>query len=160
MKNIQLSTAIFKITGMCFFFIISLGISTLNAQRVPGEIGIGFQAGQPSGLSMKIYQQRTSWDILAAWDLDDFFFLNIHGVRDKHLNEQNTIHLFYGPGGFIGIRDRSDREDDIALGISGTLGIDFIIDKVELFGQITPRLELIEETDFDIGGGIGLRVYF
>lgn len=133
---------------------------SIDAQRSSGDVGIGFQVGQPTGLTLKIYKPTTSIDFLAAWDWDKFFFLNIHGVKDQHLNDRQTVHFFYGPGVFVGIRDRAPLDDDIALGISGTFGLDFLIDNVELFIQATPRLELVKSTNFDMGGGGGLRVYF
>lgn len=134
---------------------------SVSAQRSPGDVGLGVQIGQPTGLTIKIYNPGTSVDFLAAWDLDDFFFLNIHAIYDAHLNDARTIHFYYGPGGFIGIRDRREgADDDVELGISGNFGLDFLIRRFEIFLQLTPRLALIEATDFDMGGGVGFRVYF
>ena len=131
-----------------------------NAQRSPGEIGIGVQVGQPTGLTLKLYNEPASLDFLAAWDWDKFFFLNVHSVFDAHLNDRRTFHFFYGPGAFIGIRDRDPLKDDIALGLSGTFGLDVMVGKLEFFIQATPRLELVKSTEFDMGGGGGFRVYF
>ena len=131
-----------------------------TAQRAPGDVGIGAQIGQPTGLTVKLYNPRSSIDFLAAWDWDKFFFLNVHNVWDTHLGNTDNFHFFYGPGAFIGIRDRSPFEDDIAVGVSGTFGLDLILGKFELFAQATPRLELIKSTDFDMGGGGGFRIYF
>ncbi len=145
--------------------IISLTIAFLfvlhfcSAQRVAGDVGIGAQMGSPTGLTIKFYDPGTSLDMLAAWDLDDFFFLNLHAIFDSHLNDGGTVHLFYGPGGYIGIRDKIP-EDEVEIGISGSLGLDFLIGKFEIFLQATPRLSLVESTDFDMGGGAGFRVYF
>lgn len=149
------------LTGILVLFIPD----DLNAQRNAGDLGIGVQAGVPTGLSLRTYNPgKMDLDLLAAYDLDDFFFVNVHGVYDTHLGDNQVAHLFYGPGGFIGIRDTGGNEvdgsNDIDAGISGTLGLGFMIDKVELYGRVTPRLSLIDETDFDVGGGLGFRVYF
>jgi hypothetical protein len=132
------------------------------AQRADGDIGIGFQAGQPTGLSIKIYKANgLSPEILAAWDLDDFFFLNVTGHIEHHLNTEQTIHFFYGPGVFLGIRDRrNELDDDVNAGFSMSAGFDVLIEKLEIFIQATPRLFLIDRTEFDMGGGIGARYYF
>lgn len=140
-----------------FFFLMP---SAINAQRANGDVGIGAQIGQPTGLTIKLYKESSSLDFLAAWDWDKFFFLNVHNVWDTHLNSSETIHLFYGPGAYIGIRDREPQVDDIAIGISATIGLDLILGKLEFFIQATPRLELIKATNFDLGGGGGFRVYF
>ncbi|HLF64467.1 MAG TPA: hypothetical protein VI603_11970 [Saprospiraceae bacterium] len=131
------------------------------AQRAPGDVGLGVHIGQPTGVTLKVYQPSTSLDILAAWDLDDFFFLNIHAIFDTHLNDENTIHFYYGPGGYVGIRDRPrDLDDEIELGVSGNFGLDFLIQKFEIFLQVTPRVSLVKTTNFDMGGGVGFRFYF
>lgn len=142
---------------ICLLFIAQ----PASAQRATGDVGIGVQLGQPTGLTVKVYNPGTSVDFLAAWDLDDFFFLNVHAIYDTHLNPQETVHFFYGPGGFVGIRDRGpELEDDVELGVSGNFGFDFMIDKFEIFLQGTPRLALVEATEFDLGGGAGFRIYF
>ncbi len=154
MKSIKkiMLTALVVISGM--------SLNTISAQREYGDVGIGVQFGQPTGLTLKIYRPVASFDLLAAWDWDDFFFLNIHSIYDVHLNDQNTVHFFYGPGAFIGIRERSEINDEVELGVSGSLGLDLMIQKFELFLQATPRLALLKSTDFDMGGGIGFRIYF
>jgi hypothetical protein len=52
------------------------------------------------------------------------------------------------------------RNANLGLGISGNFGFNVFVDQLEVYAQITPRLQLIEGTDADVGGGIGLRFYF
>ncbi len=131
------------------------------AQRAPGDVGIGVHIGEPTGVTLKVYNPGTSIDFLAAWDLENFFFLNIHAIYDAHLNDAQTIHFFYGPGGFIGIHNRPEGlDDEVDVGVSGDFGLDFLIRKFEIFMQLTPRLSLVRTTNFDLGGGAGFRVYF
>jgi hypothetical protein len=130
--------------------------------RAQGGVGLGGQIGDPSGLTLKLYNPgRVSYDFLVAWDLDDFFFLNVHGLYERRLNTTEDFRFFYGPGGFLGFRDRPrDEDDDAVLGISGTFGLGFYIEQFEIFGQLTPRLALVPDTNGDLGGGIGVRFYF
>ena len=147
--------------GLFVFLILLFAFAyPVSAQRAPGDVGIGVHIGQPTGLTVKVYSPATSVDFLAAWDLDDFFFLNVHALYDVHLNPEQTVHFFYGPGGYIGIRDRGgELDDEVELGVSGNFGLDFMIQKFEIFLQATPRLSLHRSTDFDMGGGVGFRIY-
>lgn len=148
-----------------FVLVLLLGsLSLLSAQRSAGAVGVGAQFGQPTGLSLKVYNPTgMSTDILAAWDLDDFFFLNVHGLIERRLGSSRTVHYFVGPGVFAGIRNTgTDRisNNNFAAGISGNIGLNVIVGSMEIFGQITPRLELIDETSGSVGGGLGIRFYF
>ncbi len=135
-----------------FFFTTSL-----TAQSV----GIGAQFGDPTGLSLRINNKAAlSYDILAAWDVDDYFFVNVHGLWEHTLAPAPKLNYYYGPGIFAGFRDNDRRKDENGYaGLSGTLGLNCYIQKLEIFGQITPRLVLVPFTDGDIGGGIGVRFY-
>lgn len=137
------------------------GVQNANAQRAPGSIGIGAQIGEPSGVTLLVYNpQRVSYDFLAVWDMDDFFFLNSHALFEQHFGRSNRAHFFYGPGAFIGLRDRSnDRDDEVVVGLSGRVGVGYLFDRFEVYAQLTPRLALSPSTDGDFGGGVGFRFY-
>jgi hypothetical protein len=124
-------------------------------------VGIGGQFGDPSGVTLRINNAGAlNYDLLAAWDFDDYFFFNLHGLWEHNLAPAPKLNYFYGPGAFIGFRDRGRWEDeDVFLGLSGTIGLNIYIQKLEIFGQVTPRLALVPGTDGDVGGGIGLRFY-
>lgn len=151
--------------------VVALAAPTLaQAQARPGSTGLGGQIGDPSGLSLKIHPQGDlAYDFLAAWDLnDDFFLLNVHGVYDRPLGD-TPLGFYYGPGLLVGISDDDgddrpgrfdDDDEDLILGLSGTFGINFFIERFELFGRITPRLLLVPSTEGDLGGGFGVRYYF
>lgn len=152
----------------CLTFAVGLFLATAapaEAQRVPGALGIGGQVGDPSGVTIKIYNPGgVSYDFLAAWDLDDFFFLNMHGQYERPLDVENVsgIEYFFGPGAFVGIRDRTEPvDDDFVFGISGRLGINIPLEnRFEFYVQVTPRINLVPDTNGDLGGGIGVRYYF
>lgn len=140
-----------------------------SAQRTSGAVGLGGQVGEPSGITLKVFNEPgPSYDLLAAWDLDDFFFVNGHALWENDINAENLeqdLEWFIGPGAFIGFRDDDDGVDDdgtdVVLGISGSVGLNFVIDRrFEFYGQLTPRISLVPDTDGDIGGGLGFRYYF
>ena len=148
-------------TTLLIIALIIAGWPAAFAQRAAGSLGIGAQFGQPTGLSLKIYQpEGISTDILAAWDLDDFFFLNVYGLIERHISNSERFHYFVGPGAFVGLHDRETEEgDEFAAGISGNFDLNIILRSLEIYGQFTPRLQLIDETSGDLGGGIGIRFY-
>lgn len=144
------------------FLLSGLAINSADAQRRQGDVGVGIQFGSPSGLTVKVYTPSAmSFDLLAAWDLDDFVFLNVHGLYERHLGDSEQAHVFFGPGVFVGIRDRGNNFDsESVIGVSGRVGLGFIIEKVEIYGQVTPRLSIVPDSNTDMGGGIGFRYYF
>ncbi len=131
-----------------------------------GRVGIGAQVGDPTGLSLKLYRRKTSGGIfesakafsfLAAWDLDNFFFLSGHALYERPIPE-SPLNYYLGPGAVVGIDDRR-AADDFVLGISGAFGLNFFTDRFEVFLELMPWIKLIPETDGALGGGIGLRYY-
>jgi hypothetical protein len=63
--------------------VLVIGISSIKlfAQGKNNQVGIGLQLGDPSGLSLKFYNPgRASVDILAAWDLNNYLFVNVHAL--------------------------------------------------------------------------------
>lgn len=137
-----------------------------EAQVSGGSWGLGAHFGEPSGVTLKTYTARpvarggasfNAYDMLFGWDFDDFFFANVHALHEARLGD-SPVNYFLGPGLFIGFRDRGD--DEVVFGISGQFGINYFIERFELFVQLTPRLQLVESTDGDMGGGIGARYYF
>ena len=144
------------------FLLIAFFIaSPADAQPTGGDVGLGLQIGDPSGITLQFYNPGgTTWDFLAAWDIDDFFFLNVHALYYRDLGDDPRLHLFYGPGAFVGFRDRGSRDDDVVLGISGTVGLGFMIEEFQIFGSVTPRLSIVPGTNGNVGAGIGVRYWF
>jgi hypothetical protein len=125
-----------------------------SAQR-GGNFGIGGQVGEPTGLTIKAGVGRGAIDFAAGWDLsDDAFFAQGHYLLAERPLSGTQIGLFYGPGLFVG-----SRNDNTAFGLSFNVGVNYYTGPIEIFGQITPRLQLVDDTDFDLGAALGLRFY-
>jgi hypothetical protein len=143
-----------------FLFCIALFLSGSSLMAQKGTVGLGLQVGDPSGVTLKFRNVgKANLDILGAWDLDDYLFVNVHWLYEKRLGGSRSANFFYGPGFFVAFREyRGD--DYLGLGLSGTFGLNVYLDQFELFAQLTPRLQVIDQTDGDLGGGIGIRFYF
>jgi len=149
--------------AMAMFFSFSLS-EDARAQdsRSDGDVGLGVQLGEPSGLRLKFFDSDgSSFSILAAWDLDDFIYANAHLEFEYPLGNEPALRYFLGPGVFVGMRDRGRGDDvDVVVGVSGTFGLLYLIERFEIHARLTPRLSLIPETHGDLGGGFGFVYYF
>ena len=133
------------------------------------SVGIGGQVGDPSGLTVKIYRDgfraggpfraARAFSFLAAWDLDDFFFLSAHGLYERPIPD-SPLNYYIGPGAVVGIDNRPAGDADFVLGISGEFGLNFFTEHFEVFLELMPWIKVIPETDGSLGAGIGLRYYF
>ncbi len=141
--------------------------SSSQAQPFAGSWGVGAHFGEPTGLTLKTYTSRpvsrggasfNAYDLLVGWDFDDYFFINAHALHEGRFGD-SPLNYYLGPGLFLGFIDHP-RNDEVTFGISGQFGLNYFIDRFEIFVQLTPRLQLVEETDGDMGGGIGARYYF
>ena len=133
-------------------------------QLPPARFGLGGQIGNPGGVSLKLYRSsrasyasRTSYSILAAWDLGESFFVHAHRLIERPLPD-SPLNYVLGPGAVLGLEDRANT--DLVLGLSALVGLNFFLEHFEVFLQITPRLLVIPRTQARLGGGIGLRYYF
>ena len=143
--------------------LLFLLVSAPDAHAQRGSFGIGGQVGDPTGLALKFTSGARAFDLAAGWDLDDYLFVQGHLLlRERRLQgTASDFRYFYGPGLFVAFREtgREDRDDDVNFGIGFNAGLSYYFDAFEIFGQLTPRLQLIDDTDFDLGGGIGIRFY-
>lgn len=125
--------------------------------------GLGFIAGEPTGVSAKAWMGRTTaLDMAVAWSTDrdnDLHLQMDHVWHDFGIFDVDSgrLPVYYG----IGARLRMDDPDE-GLGVRFPVGMAYLFkgNKVDLFAEIVPTLELTPDTDVDIDGGIGLRYFF
>lgn len=160
-------TPSFRSVLLACVFLLGLSATSVHAQRTSGAVGLGGQIGEPSGITLKIYNANSpSYDFLAAWSgVNDFFFLNGHMLFEYRIPADNIdqpLEWFVGPGAFVGtFSGNGPNEGDALLGISGTVGLQMeFAEHFEVYLQATPRFSLVPETGGDIGGGLGGRYYF
>ncbi|MBA2539059.1 MAG: hypothetical protein H0V17_05440 [Deltaproteobacteria bacterium] len=128
------------------------------------SIGIGVFVGQPTGLDLKIgLQGRSALDIvLGATRFDEprasyghLQYLVLLGVaRGQSVN----VPLRLGIG--VAIAGVTEDATAVAARVPLQLGLRFRRTPLEIYGEIAFVLQLIDDVDTDIDGGIGLRVYF
>lgn len=152
-----------RLFSLFFAAVCLLSASPAIAQSPAGDIGVGAQIGDPSGVTVKLYQRPGfAYDFLAAWDLDRFFFLNAHALYEQPIPD-SPLRYYLGPGVILGFQEDNGpngNDNDVVIGVSGQFGLNFFVEQFEVFLQLTPRLSVIPSTDGEIGGGVGLRYYF
>lgn len=128
-----------------------------TASLAQGQIGIGGQIGEPTGLTLKLATPFTTFDAAAEWDFGDYIFVQGHVILSERRvpGTSADVRYFYGPGVFLGANDSADT----AFGLSGNLGVSYYSGAIEIFAQVTPRMGLVPDSKFDVGGAAGLRFY-
>jgi hypothetical protein len=137
------------------FLVISM--SATYAQK---NFGIGVILGEPTGLSAKLYTgSNNAFDFAAAWSFKGSGHLLLQADYVWHSSlaraSSGELMLYYGIGGRIIF------QNDARVGARIPIGLDyqFSTAPIDIFVEIVPILDLIPDTDFDIGGGIGVRFW-
>lgn len=128
---------------------------TSRAQPITQSWGPGGQVGDPSGLTVKYYPNRLmAYEAVLSYDLgDEFILFNARYLFEQPIPE-SPLHFFLGPGATFSAEGGSS-----AVGASGTLGLNFYRERFEVFLHVTPRLNIVPDTQGHFGGGVGLHYY-
>ncbi len=151
-----------KITRLLLFTLILIffSITTSAAQDRYSEKEIGLILGEPTGLSFKYWRSNKSAIAAGmAWSFSDNGSLHLHGdyVLHNWLEvEEGSLAFYYGIGGRIRLTDNSE------FGARVPLGLQYLIEdeRIGIFFEIAPILDLLPDTELDVNGGIGARYFF
>jgi hypothetical protein len=157
-----------------WYFIISLILISWSATAQAGDFGLGIMIGEPTGLSGKLWlSPKSAVDAGLAWSFqgDGSFHLHLdYLLHDFKLIpvDKGKLPLYYGIGGRFLIHDHNKwwdehhNDNDVHIGLRIPVGLEYIFtgDKVGIFLEIAPVLDLAPDTDLDFNGGIGVRYFF
>lgn len=133
-----------------------IGSSLAYGQRSAHSVTVGLQAGQPGGVTGKLYRSGDiAYDALVTTDGDDFFTVHAHRVWERPLPD-SMVYTYVGPGLVFGSR-RFDADLSPELGLSAHVGLNFFADRFEVFLQVTPTLRFLPSVRPSVGGSVGLR---
>lgn len=142
------------------FIIFSALVTNLSAQENP-TIEVGVIVGEPTGLSAKYWPgERTAFDAAAAWSFEGNGSFEVHADILYHpltfSLEQGNLPVYVGAGPVVYLRG------DTVIGTRFPIGATFLFDNIplSLFLEVAPLVELLPETDFNVSGGLGVRVVF
>lgn len=133
------------------------------ARAHDGNFGLGVIAGEPTGVSGKLWlSAATAVDGAMAWSTaaDGRLHLQADFVwHDFDLFEvdRGALPVYYG----VGARVRFAERDDV-IGVRFPVGLSYLFEgrRFDAFMEVAPILDLAPSTDVDVEGGLGVRYYF
>ncbi len=150
---------------IALIFAAFAGLSFGESNR---NIGLGIIAGEPTGVSFKLWSsQTTAFDAGAAWSFVGGEFFQVHGDFLLHnfdifRVDSGRMSLFYGVGGRVKFGEDTVGDNETTLSLRVPIGLAYEFEKtpVEIFLEIVPMLDLIPATEIGIAGAVGFRYYF
>lgn len=125
------------------------------------NFGIGVIAGEPTGISAKMYLgQNEAVDAAASWSFkNEIIYLHadyLHHFPGALGKDLKDFTLYAGIGGLLQLGNTS------AFGARVPVGINYFLPDfpLEIFIEIGPAILLFPETEFEFTGGIGARYYW
>lgn len=143
-----------------FVCIILFGVSQLAAaQNRPGNTELGIILGEPTGISLKVWQSNsTAFDVAIAWSFGRHESVHIHAdylIHEPLEVDRGSLMLYYGIGA------RAILADNPKFGARIPVGLQYIIpsSRLSIFFEVAPLLDLIPATKFGVNGGLGIRYF-
>ncbi len=154
---------IFSAVLAAAFFVCAAPAFAQSHLIAGGDNEFGVILGEPSGLSFKSW---TSWnkaiDLGLAWSFQDKGYFHIHADYlfhdfDAIEVDNGSFPYYFGIGARAGFAD-----EDTVIGMRLVIGLEYLHEEypVSFFGELAPVLDVIPETEFDMNGGIGVRMIF
>jgi hypothetical protein len=147
---------------LCAFAIIALLSAPAEVQaRQGGNFGVGFIAGDPSGLSGKLWlNDKNALDFIAGFSIqDDWISLNADYVWHEFgliPVSKGQLPLYYGMGLWTSVSSNA------AIGARGIVGLEYLFPSapLDVFLEIGPGAQILPSTGFGLSGGLGMRFFF
>lgn len=155
-------------------FILVVGLFSFNATASDQQFGLGVIIGSPTGISANyLLSDENSIAAALAFD-DDDTHLHIDYLW-RFPNSLTAEKVNFGWYGGVGLKfrdhdhgdhksngDHHEHHDDGEFGPRAVAGLNHEFKKVpiEVFGEVSMVMYVIDETDMDLDFGIGGRYYF
>ncbi len=151
-----------RLTGpLGLFFMLMIGLALPSQARTGGDMGVGFIAGNPSGLSGKIWLGETNaldltlgLNVLENWlALNADYLWHEFGLIPV---PQGKLPVFYGMGVWAALANHG------GIGVRGVVGIEYLFPNAPLdaFFEICPGISVLPGTHFGADVGLGMRYFF
>ncbi len=143
--------------------VASLFVTDLYAQD---GLGVGAIVGEPSGVSVKYWiDKNNAFDAAFAWSLADNSPFQIHADYLIHgaslignsSDAKGRLPWYCGIGGRI-----KNINNESHFGVRAPFGVTYLLSEVpvDIFGEITPVLDVKPTINVNWNGALGIRYYF
>jgi len=140
-----------------------------TADPAGGEAALGVILGEPTGLSGKLWLDRTdAIDAAAAWSFGNHEAFQLHADYLIHRYDvfegidpaYGKLPLYFGIGGRF--KSHGGRDDRAIAGVRVPVGVTYLFARVpfDVFGEVVPTLDVAPETEVRLNVAIGGRFYF
>jgi hypothetical protein len=123
------------------------------------EFGLGIVLGEPSGINGQFYWgPKTAIDVTTAWSFHDWFMVTgDFQVYNYILDSPREWKWYYGFGAYLALPNN----DHGSFGVRIPLGLRYHIPHsvVDVWGEVDPALRLVDKTEADLQGGIGVTFW-
>lgn len=130
--------------------------------RKGGDVGVGFIAGDPTGISGKIWLSNTNaLDLIAGFSTSsEYIELRADYVWHEFSLfpvKSGQLPLYYGMGLGTAIARNAP-----VLSVRGVVGIEYLFATapLDVFLELGPGAAIIPDSRFDFSGGLGMRFFF
>ncbi len=152
------------LTVLTIAFLLAAPTSHAAAKR----FGLGVVIGDPTGLSgeYRLSKSRSIDGALAwnSWGHESLVIQSTYLIYKRGaLNLDATpIDFYFGLGFVLISREHWHDHDEIRFGprVPAGLSHTFVSSPIQIFGELSLALHLIESTAVDIGFGLGIRYFF
>lgn len=149
-----------KSTLLSFFLALTLGIFfTLDAQSRHSNTELGIIVGEPTGLSLKLWQsESTAINGAVAWSFGRNESVHIHAdylIHNPLQVDRGSLALYYGIGARAVFANKTKFGARIPLGLQYNIPSS----RLSVFFEVAPIFDLVPATDFSVNGGIGIRYF-
>jgi hypothetical protein len=127
-------------------------LATSSVARAETAIGAVF--GYPGNIGLSVRFDKTP--IGVAWSSDFIHATIDHWAIKRPLGDMEKLDWYLGPGLDLGIP--LEDAEDFFLAIRAPIGLQYMLTpKIELFGEVAPGVQLLDETDFYWASSVGIR---
>ncbi len=125
------------------------------------DFGMGILLGQPSGLKATFaLQKRIHLDFTAAWSWNDWMLVMGDCKFEDYISPWSLYwRWYYGLGVYGGVSDNSDREAVLGMRVPIGVSYQFPYTSLEVFGELVPAMQFIEETQGRFHWGVGILIW-
>lgn len=125
-----------------------------------GNLGIGVMLGEPTGVSVKSWNNsRSAFDIGAAWSLGTEEALHMHAdyLLHSYFKEVDSERLAF----YYGIGGRVIFADEPSVGVRVPIGLNYIFQNIpfDFFVEAAPIFDFTPDAEFAGNGAVGIRYY-